>query len=95
MKLIITKTEDQGIDVIDADDGKIAATVACTPEFENWLRNRIEPDEPDLLEALKNLTEQVQLSKLSIRKDFSLINAHAAAVKAIAKAEGTAVSRSV
>ncbi len=42
----------------------------------------------DLLEALKGLVGEIQLGKLNIRKDFSLINAHACASKAIAKAEG-------
>jgi hypothetical protein len=43
---------------------------------------------PELLEALKGLVEEVKLSKLNIRKDFSLINAHACATKAIHKAMG-------
>lgn len=43
---------------------------------------------PELLEALKGLVEEVKLSKLNIRKDFSLINAHAYATKAIYKAMG-------
>jgi hypothetical protein len=42
----------------------------------------------DLLDALKGLAGQIQLGKLNIRKDFSLINAHAVATKAIYKAEG-------
>ena len=41
---------------------------------------------PYLLEALKALSGQINLSKLDIRKDFCLINAHAAALKAIQKA---------
>ncbi len=44
----------------------------------------------ELLEALKGLVGEIQLGKLHIRKDFSLINAHACASKAIAKAEGRA-----
>ena len=43
---------------------------------------------PELLEACKYLTKEIDLSKLNIKKDFSLINAHAAALKAIRKAEG-------
>jgi hypothetical protein len=43
---------------------------------------------PDLLQALKDLTKEINLSKLNVRKDFSLLNAHACATKAIAKAEG-------
>ncbi len=43
---------------------------------------------PELLEALLYLVSQVNLSKLNIRKDFSLINAHAAATKAIYHAKG-------
>lgn len=43
---------------------------------------------PDLLLALRGLVREVNLSKLNVRKDFSLINAHAAATKAIRKATG-------
>jgi hypothetical protein len=43
---------------------------------------------PDLLEALEYLTKQINLSGLKIKKDFSLINAHANACKAIYKAKG-------
>lgn len=45
---------------------------------------------PDLLLALKGLTKEINLSKLNVRKDFSLLNAHACATKAIWKAEGGA-----
>lgn len=44
----------------------------------------------ELLQALKGLAGCVDLSKLNVRKDFSLLNAHACAMKAIAKAEGRA-----
>jgi|ERR1043166_3400052 hypothetical protein len=43
---------------------------------------------PELLAALKHLTAEIHLGALNIRKDFSLINAHASATRAIAKAEG-------
>ena len=43
---------------------------------------------PDLLQTLKDLAGEINLSKLNIRNDFSLINAHACATKAIAQAEG-------
>jgi hypothetical protein len=46
--------------------------------------NSFEP----MLEALKDLAKEIDLSKLNIRKDFSLINAHAVALKTIYKAEG-------
>ncbi len=42
----------------------------------------------ELLQALKDLANEICLGKLSVRKDFSLINAHASALKAIFKAEG-------
>jgi len=42
--------------------------------------------EAELLAALKGLVKEIPLRGLNIRKDFSLINAHAAATKAIAKA---------
>jgi len=44
----------------------------------------------ELLAAMKFLTREIHLGKLNIRKDFSLINAHAAALKAIARCEGGA-----
>jgi len=43
---------------------------------------------PELLEALEYLTKQIDLSKLNVRKDFSLMNAHACAMKTIDKAKG-------
>lgn len=43
---------------------------------------------PELLEKLKNLVDCIDLSKLNIRKDFSVLNHHASAMKTIAKAEG-------
>jgi hypothetical protein len=39
------------------------------------------PTYGDLLVALRGLTNETQLSRLNIRKDFSWINAHAYAVK--------------
>ena len=41
----------------------------------------------NLLQALKDLTAAIDLSKLNIRKDFSLLNAHAFATRAIYEAE--------
>ena len=41
-----------------------------------------------LLNALKSLVKEIDLSKLNIRKDFSLLNAHAFATKTIHQAEG-------
>lgn len=41
---------------------------------------------PSLLEALQMLVKEIDLSKLNIRKNFSLINAHAYALKQIHKA---------
>lgn len=43
---------------------------------------------PDLLAAITDLTKNVNLSKLNVRKDYSLLLAHAASLKAIAKAKG-------
>lgn len=45
-------------------------------------------DYEEMLEALKGLTANIDLSQLHIRKHFSLLNAHAFAIKLIAKAEG-------
>ncbi len=41
-----------------------------------------------LLQALKALVREIDLSKLNVRKDFSLLNAHAYATKTLAQAEG-------
>ena len=43
---------------------------------------------PVMYEALRMLTSEINLSTLNVRKDFSLMNAHAYAVKAILQAEG-------
>ena len=43
---------------------------------------------PAMYEALRVLTSEINLSTLNVRKDFSLMNAHACAVKAILQAEG-------
>jgi hypothetical protein len=43
---------------------------------------------PAMYEALKFLTSEIDLSKLNVRKDFSLMNAHAGAIKVILQAEG-------
>jgi hypothetical protein len=43
---------------------------------------------PELLESLIYFCENIELSKLNVRKDFSLLNAHAGALKAIRKAKG-------
>ena len=43
---------------------------------------------PAMYEALRMLTSEINLSTLNVRKDFSLMNAHACAVKAILQAEG-------
>ncbi len=42
--------------------------------------------ETELLLALKDLTAAIDLSRLNVRKDFSLLNAHACATKAIRNA---------
>ena len=42
---------------------------------------------PGLLAALKLLAGEINLSKLRVRRDFSLMNAHACALKAIHEAE--------
>lgn len=41
------------------------------------------PTEQELVTALENLTKEIDLKKLNIRKDFSLILAHNCALKAI------------
>lgn len=43
---------------------------------------------PEMLETLKLLTARIDLSKLNVSKDFGLMNAHACALKAIARVEG-------
>lgn len=58
--------------------GQEAAPVKPSPETIN----------AELLQALKALVGEIDLSKLNVRKDFSLLNAHACATKTIAKAEG-------
>lgn len=64
---------------------KESCSYAATPE--QWANARLIAAAPDMLRALKELTKEINLSKLNIRKDFSLINAHAGALKEIHKAE--------
>lgn len=45
---------------------------------------------PELLAALEGLTKEIHLGSLHVRKDFSVLVAHAAATKAIADAKGDA-----
>lgn len=49
----------------------------------------VQLNQPTLLQALKGLVKEIQLDRYNIRKDFSLINAHAQACKAIREAEET------
>ena len=62
-------------------------------EREAWDKEeRLERDwvemREEVLYVLKSFTREINLSKLNIRKDFSLINTHASALRLIAKAEG-------
>ena len=66
-------TDVNGYGMTDAQNQANAALIAAAPA---------------MYEALQSLTSEIDLSKLNIRKDFSLMNAHACAVKAILQAEG-------
>ena len=44
---------------------------------------QLQADKAKLVSALKDLCGAIDLSKLNVRKDFSLLNAHACALKAI------------
>lgn len=85
-------TSEDGCERYAKDDGgkvdreRIALTLenyGYTAHALNW-RN---PLFAELLDALKNLAANIDLSKLNVRKDFSLLNAHAAATKALFKAQ--------
>ncbi len=57
--------------------------------LKSWEGNaKLIQQSPAMYEALKKLTSEIHLSKLNIRKDFSLINAHTNALKIIAAVEG-------
>lgn len=76
-------------------DGKVgASTIAFglsnaknSPDVKDFIVRAVNSHE-ELVEAIRALTKEIQLNKLNIRKDFSLINAHACALKAVFKAEG-------
>ena len=71
-------------------DGDMLYTISDADTHTVSEEERLRGINAELLEALKGLVGEIQLGKLNIRKDFSLINAHACASKAIAKAEGRA-----
>lgn len=71
------------------DNRGLIADLEHTPFIEHAQANaRLIAAAPAMYEALRVLTSEINLSTLNIRKDFSLINAHACAVKAILQAEG-------
>lgn len=61
----------------------------CTPEAHeahDGLRDKIDrltSENEKLRQALKYLTEAICLRNLNVKKDFSLINAHAFAIKTL------------
>lgn len=58
-----------------------ACGAMCFTVAEIERQNKPGKDLAAALAALKNLADQINLSKLKVRKDFSLLNAHAAALK--------------
>lgn len=68
------------------DSHAIARIYRNHPEYEE--NAHLIAAAPAMYEALKFLTSEIDLSKLNVRKDFSLMNAHAWAVKVILQAEG-------
>lgn len=43
---------------------------------------------PESVQALKDLTERIDLRKLNVKKDYHLLVAHAQAIAALRRAEG-------
>ena len=60
----------------------------CYNNVDSEANARLIASAPELYEALDYLTKEIDLNKLNIRKDFSLINAHACALKALYKVNG-------
>ncbi len=74
---------DQIIDLIKHLGGKFY-TASCEGDEDIVVEQSKELERIDTLEqALKGLIDNVNLSKLNIKKDFSLINAHAYANKVL------------
>lgn len=73
---------------ISNKEGYLVASVYGIDKEQAEINANLIASAPELLEALKYLVDNTSLSKLNIKRDFSLINAHANALKAIAKAEG-------
>ena len=72
---------------IIGSDNSAVGTVETWNDHADGNRNLIAAA-PAMYEALRMLTSEINLSTLNVRKDFSLMNAHACAVKAILQAEG-------
>ena len=83
-------------DMVCSKEGRIIADCESTsynmrpapPIAEDKANAALIAAAPAMYEALKFLTSEIDLSKLNVRKDFSLMNAHAWAIKVILQAEG-------
>lgn len=88
----------EGTELLDIGDNALAHAVIRSKE-ERWTalveiedpegeaNARLIAAAPELYEALNGLVSEIDLSKLNVRKDFSLLNAHAYAAKALHRVE--------
>lgn len=82
----LIRAGEKGFVIAQVTKSGITQFIGSEGETEAEANLKLIASAPELLRALQLLSENITLSKLNIRKDFDLINAHANALKVIHKA---------
>ena len=88
--MLIGKAGDRTDAQVVDEHGRVIANCGMEPSHqldddEAIANARLVASVPELLYALQSLAGQIDLSRLNVRKDFGLLNAHAFALKVIHK----------